>query len=394
MKTDRKTNFKFYPALIIFCCTIITSAYCSASTVDVIKAAIRKAGAHWIAGETPLAYMTLEEKKMHLGSLEHASPHSANMLKLPSDIQQAAVKLPAKFDWRSNNGGNYVTPVKDQEYCGSCWAFGATAALESAVLIAAQQPGIPLDLSEQMLVSCMGIAGCSGGYNEDAETFLSTTGLSKESCYPYQGTDDSCTPCDQWQDNNFKVESWSWVSCYQTADLSAIKYALHQFGPLPTNFYVFEDFDYYNSGVYSHVWGEREGSHAVLIVGWDDAVQALIVKNSWGPLWGEDGYFRIAYSEITGDLDFGNATVAIEKVALPDECQLTSVMPKVKYSEGAGGSGTVQVSTPGSCPWTASTGDSWITITGGKSGSGNGAVSYSIAPKPDKGVRTGAIAIG
>ncbi|MCX5894371.1 MAG: hypothetical protein NTZ51_00855, partial [Proteobacteria bacterium] len=394
MKTGRTTNFKFYPVLIIFWCMIITCGYCSASTVDVINAAIQKAGAHWIAGETPLTYMSPEEKKMHLGLLQHAAPLSAQMLKLPSDIQQAAVKLPARFDWRDNNGGNYVTPIKDQAYCGSCWTFAGTAALESAVLIAAHQPGTPLDLSEQVLVSCMGVTGCSGGYIEDPATFFSTTGLSRESCYPYQATDYSCTPCDQWQDDTFKVESWSWVSYSQTTDLSAIKYALYRFGPLSVSFNVFEDFDYYTSGVYSHVWGELMGGHAVLIVGWDDAVQALIVKNSWGPSWGEDGYFRIAYSELNSATEFGHNTLAIEKVALPDECQLTSVMPKVKYSEGAGGSGTVQVSAPGSCPWTASTSDFWITITGGKSGTGKGSVSYSVAPKPDKGVRTGAIAIG
>jgi len=394
MKKDRSVNFKFYPAILIFCCMIITSGYTSASTVDIINAAVKKAGAKWVAGDTPLAYMSAKEKKLHLGLLRHPS-QPARMLDLPADLQQAAGRLPVRFDWRDTDGGNYVTPVKDQSYCGSCWTFAGTAALESAVLIAAQQPGTPLDLAEQVLVSCMGVDGCSGGYNEDTQTFFSTTGLAKESCYPYLAIDGACTPCDTWQEDTFRVERWSWVTYYQSfRDINVIKYALYHYGPLPVSFYVYEDFDYYTSGVYSHVWGENVGGHAVLIVGWDDAAQALIVKNSWGTSWGEDGFFRIAYSELNGDTAFGEDTLAIEQVILPDACLLTALMPREKYAEGSGGSSEVQVAAPDSCPWTATTADSWITITGGASGSGRGTVTYSVAPKPDKGIRTGAIAVG
>ena len=63
--------------------------------------------------------------------------------------------LPSHIDWR-DNGGNYVTPIRDQKSCGSCWAFATTAALESATLITLGTPGVDLNLAEQMLVSCSG----------------------------------------------------------------------------------------------------------------------------------------------------------------------------------------------------------------------------------------------
>jgi hypothetical protein len=84
--------------------------------------------------------------------------------------------LPTGLDWR-NNGGNFVTPVRDQGGCGSCWAFASTGALESGTLISNQTPGIDLNLSEQALVSCGGAGSCAGGSVGSAANFFENTGL-------------------------------------------------------------------------------------------------------------------------------------------------------------------------------------------------------------------------
>jgi C1A family cysteine protease len=394
MKKQQKNWFKVWVISIALCCIAFTGPSLSASTVDEINKAIKEAGAKWVADETPLSFLSREEKKMHLGLLmpQMAPPAGTPAILLKS--LRSTDTLPRAFDWRDVNGENYVTPVKDQAYCGSCWAFAATGVLESCALIASGTPGIPLDLSEQVLVSCMGITGCSGGYLNDPVTFFETEGIPKESCYPYLATDYSCSACAAWQENTFKVEGWDWVSYDTAADLSAIKSALYYQGPLMAAFLVFEDFYYYSSGVYSHVWGDYLGGHAVVITGWDDRTQALIVKNSWATDWGEAGFFRIAYSELSGDTNFGSETVAYGSVVVPDECMLTSLAPSIQYVERAGGSGSVQVKAPPSCPWTAQSNDSWITLTGGESGTGNGVVEYSATPLSGNDTRTGTLAIG
>jgi cathepsin B len=72
-------------------------------------------------------------------------------------------------------------------------------------------------------------------------------------------------------------------------------------GPVQTGFEVYEDFLHYKSGIYKYTDGIILGGHAVKIVGWgkEGAVNYWIVANSWGPKWGEKGYFRIAFGECT-----------------------------------------------------------------------------------------------
>jgi len=63
---------------------------------------------------------------------------------------------------------------------------------------------------------------------------------------------------------------------------------------------VFHDFFNYKSGVYHHVDGELAGGHAVKILGWgkdDSGTDYWICANSWGPTWGESGFFRIKMGE-------------------------------------------------------------------------------------------------
>ena len=73
---------------------------------------------------------------------------------------------------------------------------------------------------------------------------------------------------------------------------------------------VYSDFYNYVGGVYTYTSGSLVGYHAIIIVGYDDLGQYFIVKNSWGTGWGEQGYFRIAYSELTGVSEFGFETIA------------------------------------------------------------------------------------
>jgi len=102
---------------------------------------------------------------------------------LPAKASRAA-SAASGADWRSFNSKNYVTPVRDQGSCGSCWAFSTTAALESYTLIQNNTPDVNLDLSEQVLVSCGQAGNCKGGWPDRASDYLKSSGLPLESCYP------------------------------------------------------------------------------------------------------------------------------------------------------------------------------------------------------------------
>lgn len=220
------------------------------------------------------------------------------------------LSLPTALDWRAS-GGNYVSPVKDQLDCGSCWAFAAVGVLESLIAIDNSTSGVFLDLSEQILVSCdVANYGCDGGDPEVAARFLQTEGTSYEACYPYIHANGACSAaCGGWRTNAFRIVEYESVA----ATVEGLKRALQE-GPFQVGLEIYGDFKSYSSGVYERAWGSDQGGHAVLLVGYRDVPGSygggyFIVKNSWGAAWGESGYFRIGYSQVTNTLvQFGMAS--------------------------------------------------------------------------------------
>lgn len=360
-----------------------------------IISAIAEKRAQWVAGETSVSRLTPPERKMRVGLI---MPKVTGTEQLAVPETQAYMLAPS-FDWR-NNGGNYVTPVRDQRSCGSCWAFATTAALEAGKLIAAQTPSTDLNLAEQVLVSCGGAGSCGGGSIDRASNYLRSTGLPVEACYPYTSTNGTCSnACQNWTQTAQKITAWSWVAT-TAPTVDALKSALSTSGPLVTTMEVYADFFNYRSGVYSYVSGSYQGGHAVLLVGYDDAGQYFIVKNSWGTSWGEAGYFKIAYSQINSVVKFGRYTIAYQVGASPPTpppepppsptCTYT-ISPTSVSIGAAGGSGTISINASAGCAWSAADSSSWITSSG--SGTGNGTASYAVAANTSTSGRAGTITI-
>jgi len=260
-----------------------------------LERAIREKGLNW----KPRAY----DQDFALGLLELPNEQMP-----PRKEAEGRVSLNqlAAIDWR-NNGGNFISPIKNQSSCGSCWAFASVAGLESGIALAANSPGSFLDLSEQILVSCESHSyGCSGGYLYYAAQFLRDTGTAGESCFPYTASNNSCSnACANWQSGARRISSYTAIP----RSVDSLRSALAN-GPVVTAFYVYTDFRSYGSGVYEYASGTREGGHAVLLVGYVDTPGQygggyFIVKNSWGSSWGESGYFRIGYSQVTSVVQFG-----------------------------------------------------------------------------------------
>jgi len=373
--------------LVMLFVFLFFSAFSFASELDEIKGAIEGKGAKWIAGETSISRLPLEHRKLRVMLAKPEGTSGAEIVK--TGLTSAPT---GSFDW---NVESYVTPVRDQGNCGSCWAFATTAALESYTLIKNNSPlslGSDENLSEQVLISCGGAGSCSGGYIDRASNFIKNTGLPVESCYPYTATNGNCAnACLTWQNGDPTIGSWAYVAT-TLPTVDAIKNALYTYGPLVTTMNVYTDFFYYTGGTYSHSWGTYQGGHAILIVGYDDTNKRFHVKNSWGTGWGGGGFFYIAYSELNSVVQFGDYTIAYSQQV---PCTY-SISPTGQTFTASAGSGTIRVTAGANCSWTAVSNKSWIAIvtpSNGNGGPGSGSVSYTVSKNQTGAKRTGTITV-
>jgi C1A family cysteine protease len=273
----------------------------AASELEQIREAIKTKGARWTAEENRFTKLTREEKRRLCGAIiDPATLAKADLLSIPW-----VENLPEVFDWRDNNG-NWLTPIKDQGDCGSCWDFSAVAQVEAWWKIDNAQPDSNIDLSEQFVLSCSD-GSCDGWYFHMALEFIRSTGIPTESCFAYQADDQiPCSnACANWEDERVTIPGWGCITMDE-AVIENLKSAVYQH-PLTAYMLVYEDLVAYSEGVYQHVYGNELGGHGVLIVGWNDEEECWICKNSWSDLWGEEGYFRIKW----GDSDIGIFSVLI-----------------------------------------------------------------------------------
>ncbi|KAJ4773379.1 hypothetical protein LUZ62_057636 [Rhynchospora pubera] len=240
-------------------------------------------------GLNRFADMTNEEFRRHLGlrsgALESRSRGNGNATGGFENVDDGA--LPDSIDWRDHGA---VAPVKDQGSCGSCWAFSTVAAVEGINQIVT---GELISLSEQELIECDSTSnqGCNGGLMDDAFDFIiKNGGIDTEKDYPYLARDGKCDILRK----NSRVVSIDGYKDVPQNDEKALKQAVaHQ----PVSVAIEaggREFQLYTSGVFTGRCGTNL-DHGVVAVGYgtDNGVDYWIVRNSWGPTWGENGYIRM-----------------------------------------------------------------------------------------------------
>ncbi|KAH8486816.1 hypothetical protein H0E87_025715 [Populus deltoides] len=197
-------------------------------------------------------------------------------------------KVPASIDWRKKGA---VTPVKDQGKCGSCWAFSTIVAVEGINFIKTNKL---ISLSEQELVDCNTREnhGCNGGLMDYAFEFITKQkGITTEANYPYRAQDGHC---DAIKANQPAVSIDGHEDVPHNNENALLKAVANQ----PVSVAIDaggSDFQFYSEGVFTGECG-KELDHGVAIVGYGttvDGTKYWIVRNSWGPEWGEKGYIRM-----------------------------------------------------------------------------------------------------
>ncbi|XP_072924895.1 cathepsin L2-like isoform X3 [Hemitrygon akajei] len=204
--------------------------------------------------------------------------------------QQENAQLPPHVDWRPKG---YVTPVKDQGQCGSCWAFSTTGVLEGQVF---NKTGKLISLSEQYLMDCsrtVGNAGCNGGSVMASFAFIKDQGIASEQSYPYVAKNGDCKF--EQSDIVATCKGVTQIRKDSEADLAA---AVATVGPISAGIDAeHRSFMLYKSGIfYEPHCSTVDLDHGILVVGYgmENQKPYWIVKNSWGSNWGNKGYVHMA----------------------------------------------------------------------------------------------------
>ena len=228
-------------------------------------------------------------------------------------------KLPIRYDLREQRKMN---SVEDQGRHGTCWAFAATAALETNPSV---EDGVRFSVDHMTMNSGFAISPTDGGDYNMAMAYLSAWQgpvFESDDTYGDGETNPEALPARHLQE----------VQILEEKNIDEIKRMIMAYGGLESPIYMSishakdESADYnptYNSYYYR---GDQKANHDVVIVGWDDEFSrenfnqmpesdgAFICRNSWGEAFGEQGYFYVSYE----DAVLGNKTIAYSRLEKPD----------------------------------------------------------------------------
>ncbi|XP_005078486.1 cathepsin J isoform X2 [Mesocricetus auratus] len=214
--------------------------------------------------------------------------------KVKSEPNTLLDDLPKSEDWTKKG---FVTPVRKQGPCGSCWAFAATGAIEGQMF---WKTGNLTTLSVQNLVDCskpQGNNGCMQGNAYRAYKYvLHNGGLEAEETYPYEAKEGPC----RYNPENSRAYITEFVTLPANEDYLMV--AVATIGPVSAAVDASHDsFRFYNGGIYHEPnCSSYVTNHAVLVVGYGfegnetDGNNYWLIKNSWGEGWGINGYMKIA----------------------------------------------------------------------------------------------------
>ena len=226
----------------------------------------------------------------------------------PSNETKKFMTVPAASSTSADWTGVYTTPVKNQGYCGSCWAFAASEQIESDSM---RLLGTNYILAPEQMVECDKTSmGCNGGLQERAYSYVKRAGgQEQESDYPYtSGVDGSTSSCSS-DSSKYVLTVADYANINGETDMA--NYVLAT-GPVSIDVDA-STWSTYTGGIMSTC--PTQINHAVQAVGVDTSSNGYWkVRNSWGEDWGESGFIRLSYGSDTCGLTYDVSVVTPAKV--------------------------------------------------------------------------------
>jgi len=281
--------------LVVMTIVLSVSALDRTTLIDTVN----KANRNWVAGHNKFSTWPLDKLRALMGT---DLKGRGGIVSPPNEVKQTPLKgdVPDSFDARQK-WGSCIHSIRNQEHCGSCWAFSATEALSDRFCIASSGKEDVI-LSPQDLVSCDGSdMGCNGGRLDTAWSYMQNHGVHSDACMPYvsgNGTTtfcpSSCTDGSSF-DTKYHAASYKHIGAWIIGRVKDTQEEIYNKGPVQAAFEVYEDFMQYTSGVYKHTTGALLGGHAIKVIGWgnENGEDYWLVSNSWGTDWGQSGLFKI-----------------------------------------------------------------------------------------------------
>lgn len=321
-----KSNYLILISFAVFILLIVSSSS-KVYTEEEYKVLQEKATFNLLPYET--YYEMFKDKKIGLGKTveelyhENKLAHEEYLQNKSKDFlpnidfeteSLASYSLPLQYDPKAYYPQCFNQPIKDQGTCGSCYSFSATFALAKRYCIKNSSFYRNLDLSPQDMISCETSNNkCKGGVLIYNYSFLEHSGVSEEVCTPYRSYIDEfnvehypgcrsiCTSY-KYSYIKYKIKSGTvtTIDNYYRTNEEAIKFDIYFNGPVSTSMMAFDDLATYEGGIYitTETDETKAEGHAVTIVGWGRDYrygEYWIVANSWGPTWGDKGYFYIPF---------------------------------------------------------------------------------------------------